>query len=272
MGAVETLQHIRNWVTRSPTKPKIQIVDTKPEIQIVYRQAHPAQKFDRKSLLYAPNPDLVPLMVQYAMNHWVYTAVNKIAMPAAAAEFMITSRPDGMEVNHGHPLAALIGKYGSPSRDMDSFEFLEGHFQNLLLAGNSYWLWERSDGFGGAPDTVRLLEPDYMRVVPGANETVGKYVYWRNGQQIPYKPEQITHFKRANPYSRYYGLPAILAIFRLVLSDNEMIRWNAEFFSDELGIPSGILVVPPETTDAEIERYRDEFTAKHGQHRRVAII
>lgn len=232
-------------------------------------QSHPAQKSDVHNM-FAPTIDLIPFMVQYAMNHWVYTAVNKIASVAASAEFMITSRPDGMERNHEHGLLDLIGKYGSPNDDQDSFEFLEKHFINYTIAGNSFWLWQNK--FGGSPNEVHLLEPERMRIVPGVNRTVARYEYWNQGRITKYSPNEITHFRTANPFNRYYGLSALMVLYLVLLGDNEMLKWNNDFFDHELGIPSGIIVVPSDTSEKAIETFRAEFTARHGEARRVAFI
>lgn len=254
---------IANWI--SPTKTESSIIPLNSKLQ-----AHPAQKPDSASMLYAPQINLVPFMVQYALNHWVYTAVNKLATTAASAEFMITSRPDGMERSHDHPLLALIGKYGRPNSDQDSFEFLEKHFQYLIIAGNSYWLWD--EPVNGAPTSVYLLEPEHMKIVPGADKTIARYEYWYMGRVVKYEPRQITHFRKANPYNRYYGLSALQVLYLTILSDNSMLQWNSDFFDDELGLPSGIMVVPEDTSDEEIDRLRAEFTARHGEGRRVAFV
>jgi len=157
------------------------------------------------------------------------------------------------------------------SPDMDSFEFFEKHFQFFILAGNSYWLWESSTG-RAVPDRVRLLNPARVRIEPGAGETVEYYTYVHNGRATRYRPEQITHFRRANPFSRYYGLSAMTALYRLVRADSDMLDWNANFFNDELGLPNGILVVPDATSDAEMERIKAEFEARHAGVRRVAFV
>lgn len=258
MPKTRTLTRLKNWVFR----PSQEI--------IVYQDAHPQQQADATNYLWAPHPDLVPLMIQYALNHFVYTAVNKLTSICAAANFLVTSRPDGMQVNHSHPLAQLLGRYGKPSRDMDSYEFWESHFQNLILAGNSYWLWESDDG--GAPQTVIPLEPPAMRIRPGHKDTVGQYTYSYNGVEKDYQPVQITHFKRANPYSRYYGLSALQALSLAVQTDNHMLRWNASFFDPKLALPSGMIIMPSNTSDAELARIQAEFTAKHGEKRRVAFV
>ncbi|KKN05598.1 hypothetical protein LCGC14_1085760 [marine sediment metagenome] len=237
---------------------------------VVSRQAHPQQKFDHSQMLFAPTPNLVPFIVQYALNHWVYTAVNKLAPIAAAADFMVTSRPDGLDVDREHGLVQLLGRYGQPNRDTDSYEWWETHFQNLLISGNSYWLWESDRP--GAPTRLRMLEPENMKIRPGVNETVGKYTYWANGVWIDYDPVQITHFKRANPYSRYYGLSALAVLFRLAAGDNEMLQWNNDFFDNELGMPSGIIIVPSSTSESERKRIEDEMIAKHGEKRRIMVI
>lgn len=236
---------------------------------VISKQAHPAQKSATENL-YAPHINLVPHMVQYALNHWVYGSVNKIAITAAAKDFIITSRPDGLTRNTEHPLLNLIGKFGKPNDNQDSFEFMEQHYQNMIIAGNSYWLWQAPGG--GSPTEVHQLEPEKIRIKPAKNKTIARYEYWDQGIITPFHPNEITHFKRPNPFNRYYGLSALQALYFTLISDNAMLNWNNEFFDEELGIPSGILIVPAKTSDKEIERIKAEFTASHGEHRRVAII
>lgn len=231
-------------------------------------QSHPAQKSDVHQL-YAPTLDLIPMMIQYALNNWVYAAANKIARLATSAEFMILSR-DGMSRIDNHPLLDLLGKFGTANDNQDTFEFFEAHFINFLIAGNVYWLWDGPKG--GMPEQVFHLEPEKVRIVAGSGRTVARYEYWHQGQITPYLPSQITHFKTYNPYNRYYGLSALQVLYLTTVSDNSMLKWNFDFFDDELGLPSGIVVVPEDTTDKELERFRAEFTAQHGAGRRVAFL
>ena len=132
-----------------------------------------------------------------------------------------------MERIDEHPLLDLIGKFGRPNKHQDSLEFLEKHFINFVIAGNVYWFWD--DPVNGVPSTVRQLEPENMRIVPGRNKTIARYEYWHQGQIAKFHPEQITHFKRANPFSRYYGMSALQVLRWTAIADNHMLNWNNEF-------------------------------------------
>ncbi len=234
-------------------------------------QSHPIQFIDQAHMMYAPYLDLAPLIAQYGLNHIVYTAVNKLAKIAASAEFMIMDRPDGMVRSHDHPLLALVGKFGRPNDQQDSFEFWEKHFQAMALCGNSYWFWDMPDR-NGMPTELHLLEPQMMRIVPGGKMTIERYEYHDRGQQIPLSPLQITHFRRPSWFSRYYGLPPMIAQYPLVVGDNLMLEWNNDFFDDNLGLPSGIIIVSESTSDAEIQRIKAELIAEHGEARRVLVM
>ncbi|MEN8172010.1 MAG: phage portal protein [Chloroflexota bacterium] len=240
------------------------------ESKIKSTRAHPIQRRDRVDWMYAPNPPQLMHSIQYAINHYVYTAINRLAREAASAEFMITSRPDGMERSHTHGLLDLVGKFGKPNSGESSLEFWERHFQFLGISGNSYWLWE-SDIFG-SPTRIHLLEPEYMRIIPGADRTVGEYLYTHRGVERRYHEREVTHFLRGNPFSRYYGLSPLQVLYWLAVSDNFMLRWNRDFFDDELGLPSGIVIVPADTSEAEMKRIQAEFIAEHGGRRRVAFV
>jgi phage portal protein BeeE len=239
--------------------------------KFVSTRAHPAQRAERRNWMWAPNPPQLEHTLQYIMNHWIYTGVSRLARMAASVPFLIVDYPDGMNRNLDHPMLDLLGVRGRPNDAESAAEFWEKHFVSLGVAGNVYWLWT-ADEFGGAPVRVDLVEPEYMRIEPGVTETVGAYLYEKGGVRRRYLPGEITHFRRSNYFSRYYGLSALQVLYWRAVSDNFMLRWNIGFFDDQLGIPSGIVIVPADTSDADMARYRAEFTAEHGEVRRVAFV
>jgi len=225
---------------------------------------------DESRYLYASRPDLAQYISQYALSTWVYTAVARLAETAAAAAFHIGYEGNKTGYDKAHPLAALLGSSGRPNEYQSSFEFWENFFTDFELAGNAYWYWESKNG--GAPDAVHLLPPASVRVIPGSTQAVAAYEYIVSGNTYRLRPEQVLHFKRPNPFSRYYGLPALEALMTTVMGDVAMAKWNKDFFGDGVSIPAGILILPSAVGDDERNRFDREFNAKHGQQRRTAIL
>jgi phage portal protein BeeE len=85
-------------------------------------------------------------------------------------------------------------------------------------------------------------------------------------------PRQVTHFRKPNPFNHYWGMPALEALMVTVLGDRAASEWNRNFFAGDVAIPAGILVIPPNVSDADRDRVSDELSAKHGKRRATAVL
>lgn len=233
-------------------------------------RVRPGQAEDARFLFAPGGGTAEQALVWYALNTWVYTAVNKLAEAATVAPLHVAKRDQLGSLVDTHPLLDLLGQYGRPNDDQDCFEFWEQHYSTLILAGNSYWFWNNFRG-GAAPTEVYQLDPRHVWVIPGTSRTVAGYEYRVGAQRYRLAPEQITHFKRYNPFSNYYGLTAMEALRLEVNGDRTMALWNAEFFNGP-AVPAGILVVPDSVTPTERQRIEDELNAKHVGERRTAVV
>lgn len=267
---------LRNWLPDFlRPKPQLSVLplpDAAPIMPVTTAvRSRPGQELDAKMWLYAPAPEMVKPMLMHAKNVWVNTAAGKLSSKAASAELYVR---DKIPTNHieDHPLLELLGQWGRPNDYQDSFEFWENHFLHYELAGNAFWYWFNGNSTFGAPTEVHLLQPNQVKIVPGSSYGVAKYIYTTHGQEIPLEPLQVTHFKKGNPYSPYYGLTALEALRVEVESDRSMALWNAQFFGEDVAVPAGIVVIPPEVSDDEMQRVADEFNAKHGGRRRTAFL
>lgn len=229
-------------------------------------RARPGQAIDALTYAYSTGPNYQQTLAMYAYNNWVMTAVSRLASRAASAALDIVNRSDAMLNYPDHPLLGLLGLFGKPNDYQDSYEFWELHFTQHDLTGNVFWWFDAP--FGGIPTEVHLLDPDLMRVVPGVGQGISEYVYTLQGHEFHLSPRTVTHFKRVNPYNRYYGMSALEALKLEVISDRSMSKWNAEFFGEDVGVPAGVVVVPDTVPDTELERISDEFNGKHGGGRR----
>lgn len=238
-------------------------------IELPSNRSMPGQKAEAARFLYAFGPDAEKYLIQYALDVWVYTAVSELAGDFASAPLEVWHRnkPEKAE-NHG--ILGLLGAAGKPNEDQDRFEFLERHISDLMLTGNSYWYWFAPGG--GMPDQVYILPPQAMLVVPGSSEVVGHYVMRWQGEEIRLPKENVTHFRKYHPLSRYYGLGAMEALRLEIQSDRSMAQWNNQFFGDDVFSPAGILVVDESVSDRERARLEDELEGKHGTRRRTAVV
>ena len=231
-------------------------------------RAHPAQS-DDSIFIRAPHPDQRIHAVNYILNVWVRTAVDRLAGAGASAALRVHRRKDVTNELEHHGLLQLIGKYGMPNDVQSTQEFMYEHITNMLIYGESFWLWNARTSL--TPDEVWSLNPEFVEVVPATSQTVAHYIYRGSaGTEEKLSPEQVTHFKRYNPYNRYRGLSMMSAIENEVWSDRHMVEWNNQFFGDDVGVPAGIFVVRPGSGD--LVRISDELNARYGKRRRTAVV
>lgn len=207
---------------------------------------------------------------QFALSPWVYAAITRMSEGAANARLDVVGRYDHTQIDTSHPILGLLGDGGMPNEYQSRLEFLEEHFAFLDLAGNSFWFWYSQ--YGGSPTAVYNLNPARVRVLPGRDRVVGGYEYRFEGHTAELSPDQVTHFKRFNPYSDYYGMPALESLLVEITGDRAMAEWNLDFFGDGVAIPAGIFVVDENILDEDLERLEYEINAKYSEKRRTAVV
>lgn len=232
-------------------------------------RARPGQSAEMQRYI-GSQPNVAAYLRHYALSPWVYTGVARIAEVAAVARLRVVHRDDLSQMEESHDILSLLGIYGIPNDQQDSIEFWEEHLTFFDLAGNSYWYWVAPDG--GAPSEVYVLNPSRMRIVPGRDRTVAEYEYRVNGAVFHLRPEEVTHYKRPNPFNVYYGMPAIEAVLLDAEGDRLMAEWNVDLFGDGVSIPAGMFIVDPNVTDKERDRLERELSARYGEKRRTAVI
>jgi HK97 family phage portal protein len=231
-------------------------------------RSHPAQS-DDAIWIRAPRPDQRQYAVNYVLNVWVRTAIDRIASAAASASLQIHRRKDMTQRLEHHGLLQLLGAYGKPNDTQSTHEFMYQHVSDMLMFGESFWLWNAR--YGATPDEVWLLNPEQMEVVPSSSQTIDHFIFRGSaGTEVKLLPEQVTHFKRYNPHNRYRGLSAMSAIEREIYSDLHMVDWNNQFFGDDVGVPAGIFVV--KSGSGDLQRISDELNARYGERRRTAVV
>ncbi len=229
----------------------------------------PGQEVEhRNNILGVPVPRMQESLLTFAINPWMFTAVNYFTEVCALSGIMVKDRYSNEEKG-GHRLLDLLSKYGKPNDADDVVEFMERHYSNFLLVRNSYWWWHSR--FGGEPDSVYHLDPRMMRVVPGGFRRVSHYEYRVSGEVFKLLPETVTHFKAYHPFNDYHGMPIYEPGRKDFDADREMARWNSDYF-DGPSIPQGVFVVPKETTADQITEFQEDMEQKHRGMRRTAVV
>lgn len=215
--------------------------------------------------------DVARYVATFAVNGWVNTGVSRMSSLTAATPLQVVAHRNTVQTNPDHPILALLGEFGQPNDGFSAFEFWENHYTYFLLTGNAFWYWVSRAGTT-VPDEVHLLNPAQVKIVPGSDRYVACYEYQVMGQTVKLSPFQVTHFRRPNPFSAYWGLPALEAIMVQVLTDLGQANWNKELFGDGVAVPAGVLVLPSSVSDAERQRIDDEWNAQHSQRRKTAVV
>ncbi len=205
----------------------------------------------------------------YRQSPWVYVAVNRIAEAAALVPLNVYRVSDNQQivVSH-HPLEVLLD---NPNPYLSRFELFEQTVGALELTGNAYWFL-RGDA-EGVPIEIWPLRPDRVSIIPDSSDYVRGYVYEIDGQHIPIEAVEVVHFKRWHPTNDYYGLSALQAARTPIITDRAMAEWNRNTFSENNGIPAGIVNITEFVSDSDFERIKREWRASYGgPQRRTAFL
>lgn len=228
----------------------------------------------RRALPYTAEPSIPVYPAEprdldaYAGSSWVYVAVSRIAEAGALVPLHVYQRVgEGRVAVENHPLELLLER---PNPFLSGFELIEQTLGFLELTGNAYWYLA---GDGGTPAEIWPLRPDRVAVVPHPERHIAGYVYEAGGVRVPLAPEEVVHFKRWHPANDYTGLSPVSAARIAIENDRAMAQWNRAAFSEDRGIPAGIVSIKEFVSDADFERIKREWRASYGGgQRRTAFL
>lgn len=161
---------------------------------------------------------------------WVMDCVRYTADTVANAEFHFqkpvkkkSGRRVPGEAVDPDPILEML--FEQPNKHMDYVELIELLVIDLLMVGNAYWYKYRTNA-AGKPLAIYRLAPQHIRVIPEP-WGIGGYEYEvPTAGKMTCLPDEVIHFKLANPHSPYYGLGLIQGAGRsgdleLALSDSQ---------------------------------------------------
>jgi len=199
----------------------------------------------------------------YTQGSLVYSCITYQMQSIASLGPAIVERPgeSGFERVPDHPLTQLLA---SPAEFMDADEFMRELVMHLLVSGNAYIekiRTPRTDGlrFAGSVQSLGLLRPDYVEIVPGQTRADDVFKVTIAGVERAKLPRaDVIHIKLPHPTNDFYGLSPIALITREGSIDLHMSDFELAFFRNA-GVPYGVLFTQRNFTPQQKEDAKASF-------------
>ncbi len=168
-----------------------------------------------------------------------------------------TADDNRVEVTKHQALAVL----DRPNALMTRMELFERTQQYLDLAGESFWLIEKTD-VGAIPIGIWPIRPDRMIEVVSEAGLIGWVYRQPDGVRIPYRLDEIVHIKMPNPLNIYRGLSPVHALAVDLESVDASAKYNRNYFRNSAA-PSGVIEAPEALGDTEFNRVVMQWSEQH---------
>jgi HK97 family phage portal protein len=190
---------------------------------------------------------------------WVYSDVRAIAAEFSTSTLIVKERRgDKLEDVENHPLERL---WESPNEDLGRSFVMEWWAWSYVLVGQAYLYW--------VPDTAGSLDkgevwpvpPWMIRPIPDKDNFIKGYAF-RSSDHSPMTiipPEMITYSHSVNLWDIRDGLSFLVAADTEIKADLAASMWNLNFFSENNGVPDGMIGLDPNALDQDVERVRMEL-------------
>lgn len=206
----------------------------------------------------APNMKGPELLGAY--KGWVYSCVNAISEEVATIDLHLQRlTSDGWSEIPEH---LALSTLSDVNPFMSSSDLLIATQSFLELEGNAFWYLPRGS-VTRKPAEIWLLDPTRTYVVKSATEFIGGYVYKNEkGEDVPFKREEIIHFKRFNPQNKYRGMGTVQAAAMAIDIDTYSATWNRNFFFNS-AMPSATLETAGTLTAEQYNRVKAEWDSRY---------
>ena len=190
----------------------------------------------------------------YSSNVWVNACVGIRSEVFANVRFYIDKGGKRIDT---HPILDLLNK---PNRFFTRYKLMQLTRIHLDLTGNAYWKYDFSNGriIG-----IQILDPRYMDLEISKSKFVSSYIYTINGQRIPLKPEQVTHFTMPSPKALTTGVAPLYSASYAIDTEKYSNKHNYNFFKN--GGALGFIFEHENTlSDATKDKIKQEFKSVYG--------
>ena len=201
---------------------------------------------------------------------WVYSACNAIAGEISAARLVIRRRisDEGEEEVENHPWERL---WEQPNPFFGRASLMAYWAWSLMLTGEAY-LFLRP--VGGELKEIWPIPPWSIEPIPDANAFISGYSYTVDVNKPPMRIDSkyVVYSRLTNIFDPRRGMSPLVAAMVAVDSDLAMRAWNKNFFSRENAAPSGMITVPRDTLDSDLDVIRQQIWDYFGSgQRRVGV-
>lgn len=200
---------------------------------------------------------------------WVFSDVTAIANEISAAELIVKERRGNkLEDVDNHDLELL---WEAPNEHMGRSFLMAFWAWSYTLASKAYLYWMPS---AGTIREVWPIPPFMIQPVPDTQEFIGGYLFKATAQSKPIliPREYITYSHSVNIFDIRDGLSFLAAAMLGIKADLAAEQWNLNNFSENNAVPDGLISVPKDTLDQDLERVRMEIRAFFGGTRRGVAV
>ena len=238
----------------------------------------------------APPVDLAKFAREgYRRNELVYACIREIATTAAEVQLCIRDArgaplPD-------HPAQRLLNR---PNPQQSAFELWESVLIDLQVFGNAFILKQTPPAPAGAPtgrggsssapssprgapagapreiEALWKLRPDRITILPGSRRLVDAYLHRVGERETRLDPQDVLHFRFADPLNDLWGLSPLEVASRQIDIDTEASKFIDAFFRNA-AVPFGIIKLKRSLRGGEEEakrigrRWTDRFRGLLGR-------
>ena len=211
----------------------------------------------------------------YDTSVYVFSCVKKIAEKVGDIEFKlfrIKNSKGDLEQILVHPLLDLL-HHPNPYNSKTSFIKLKQI--NELLTGDAYWLKLK---IGEKTQELWQLRPDWVKIVPDANDYIKEYIYRVPGQkEVRYEPDEIIHFNEPSPIKEFInrtGQSPIRPAQTRVDTEDFATKFQRDFFLNNARLDA-VLQSDQPLTKEKIDDLRAKWAKKYkgvGKSSKIGIL
>lgn len=155
-----------------------------------------------------------------------------------------------------HPVLQLLYRVNPWQCGFELMSMLATHMD---LTGNAYMVM--TDDRGGVPQSIWLLPPECVFVVPGRETWIDGYEYRPRGgtEAMRLDPEDVAHFKLPNPRSQFYGMGGVERMWWSIQANRAAVEQDFRLYENGAR-PDYAIIVKNAAADADaMDRYTDRI-------------
>jgi len=146
-------------------------------------------------------PEAIHYQDLYSTSGAVYSCIKRRADAYSRPILKVYRTENGkLEELIDHPLRHLLDRVNPFWTRIQLWRQTE---TDLLWHGNAFWGLEKN---GKQVNEIWRMRPDWMQIVPDKKLYIKGYLYNVDGIEYPWSPDEVIHFRYANPLSEYWGL------------------------------------------------------------------